>query len=263
MKKTILQIGALAVSMLAASGSFGQALEKPGGYACVPELCIGDGMDELKKIKFQPATQWRLRVTDGSWWNNSGAQSKVPALLDIKKPIPKEYASTVSRYLESLRGDPKAVSAAMPYLAYGNFDNRALEVVEKIDAVCPNFYGGIVLQARYTGANDRLTTVAIQLVPDEQGAGQSWRVVGVDRYFPNPGPLGKEQSQEAWNRARTLYPTTLWAGDVNHDRANSIALMDPVETHHSLTTYGKFKDRAWDLNAYLANPLCKTKGVAF
>ena len=187
-------------------------------------------------------------------------------LLDVKKRLPSEMQFQVDgqKYLAaSARGDSKAIAAALPYVYYENFDGRGLEALAKIEAVCTINFSGYGLAARYIGANNRLTTVQIKMVPDEEGTGQAWRVVRIERYFPSPGQLTTEQRLEAVEKVKLLYPTTAWTGGVNSSNSNSLVFLEPVETHHRLNAFGKFNNRIESMDAYLAHPLCKAKGVSF
>ncbi len=151
---------AVALTLVGAhASSMGQTLEK-NGLPCVAELCIGDGITELSKIQWTPAT--------GSYKVNNKVQ-----LTSEKKLTDDDLRILKSTY-------PVAGEAA-PFLHDRIFDATALPALSRVVAACQsNELTGI-----YGANGDTPTRVGISLTPSlGDPTRQSWTVTTITREFP-------------------------------------------------------------------------------
>ena len=243
------------------SSVLAQALEKPDGYACIPEICIGDGLHEVRKLKFEQAKENRLD-SNGEWIPGLAGVPTVPskAILPIEpnKPLNSPY---LGYSFPNYRGSDQALKAASNYLTTQKFDNKALDILVPELVVCPELialHEGLI--GRFVSLNGTKNIIEIQLVPDEKGTGQSWKVTHITRVFPDPGPMSSSQLNEVKEKLKTMYPSTF---DKVVYKGNSLVRADPIATRHKLDAYGKLEKRLHSKDAYLANPLCASKKLAF
>lgn len=152
---------ALALPLFAMSSSaFAQELEK-NGLPCISEICIGDGLSELAKIKWQQAQQ--------------------PYKINSKPVLTAErkLSEVEARLLEA--GYPNAGTAA-PYLLDRQFDEVALTALSRVKAACEvnELFGHFGAD---TGAP---TKVGVSLAPSKSDpAKQVWTVTTIVREFPS------------------------------------------------------------------------------
>lgn len=122
------------------------------GMPCVKEICLGDGLDELRKITWDKV---------------------VPAsALDIKNGM----ASLEENYRGNL-----IESAA--YLVGGthSFDNQALSKLGEVIAAC---HEPSTLTGTFTTQSGNPTDVEIDLIPSLDNSEQKWTVVSIRRHLP-------------------------------------------------------------------------------
>ena len=139
---------------------FAQSYEK-NGLPCITELCIGDGVQELSKIK----------------WDRAKNALSLPGTPDYvgSRPLGASDVTTVKRVY---RGD---VSKVAPYLSYGSFDAKAIPLLATITAAC----GRRELQGTFTTESGNPTTVKITLLTDKDDVAiQRWTVTSISRSFP-------------------------------------------------------------------------------
>ncbi|MEQ1738412.1 MAG: hypothetical protein ABL884_00755 [Methyloglobulus sp.] len=121
------------------------------GFPCVTELCIGDGLSELKNI------QWdTVNLNDKSL-----SQSEID---EIKKRYMGEFSDQV-----------------FPYLLVRKFDKGALPLLSGITTLCSNndaFLAGV-----YVTSAGNPTEVLIRLLPiSNDSTEQRWTVVNIRRF---------------------------------------------------------------------------------
>src|SRR5882724_1713703 len=140
--------------------SFAQSYEK-NGLPCIAELCVGDGLEELSKTKWERAK---------SAFSPMGKPDYVGS-----RPIGASEITTVKRIY---RGD---VSRVVLYLSYEAFDAKAIPLLASITAAC----GRKELQGAFTTESGNPTTVKIALLTDKNDAAiQRWAITSISRSFP-------------------------------------------------------------------------------
>jgi hypothetical protein len=151
---------ALILILSVPSASFAQSYEK-NALPCTAELCIGDGLAELGKIKWDHA---KAALSLSGKPDYVGSRSLSPfEILPVK---------------QIYRGD---VTAAAPYLAYEAFDGKALPLLAGVTAAC----GRKELRGTFTTDGGNPTIVEIALVSDKlHGTAQRWAVTSISRDFP-------------------------------------------------------------------------------
>ena len=139
---------------------FAQSYEK-NGLPCITELCIGDGLEELSKIKWDRA-------------KNALSLMGKPDYVGSRPLGPYDIATVKQIY----RGD---VSKAAPYLSYEAFDAKAIPLLASITAACARKE----LQGTFTTESGNPTTVKMALLTDKNDiAIQRWAVTSISRTFP-------------------------------------------------------------------------------
>ena len=144
------------------------------GMPCIAEICLGDGLTELKKIKF----------------------------IKVDKPYMNKDSFALIEKL--YKGNLKA-SAPYLYESWGRvvryFDNKLLSNLSEVIADCGNtakLYGKFIT---YTG---NPTQIAIELLPlSGDNMTQKWTVVEISRQFPKA--ISNEQKQEISNELEQRY----------------------------------------------------------
>jgi hypothetical protein len=129
---------------------------------CVKEVCVGDGIERLRTIDWEPARHLDHRI--------SNAQMK--RLRSI-------YVGDIAR--------------VAPYLKKGVFDNDALHQLSRIDGACRMHD----LIGKFVSDGGNPTQVTLRLLP-EAGKRQTWRVVFISRSFPD---ARSRRDQETIKRA--------------------------------------------------------------
>lgn len=126
------------------------------GVPCIKELCLGDGLDELRKIL------WDV------------VKDKASAMI-----VKSSMADLEKKY----RGN---FTASAPYLAGTwrqlRFDNQALSKLDEVIAACADTPS---LTGTYISSNGNPTTVEIDLVPTASNMEQKWTVTSIRRSFPD------------------------------------------------------------------------------
>jgi hypothetical protein len=149
------------LTLLIPTIGFTQGFEK-NNLPCIPELCIGDGLSELGKIKCDRAK---------SDFSITGKPDYVGS-----RPLP---ASDVKLVKNVYRGE---LTRATPYLSYQAFDGAALALLAHVIAACATQE----LRGTFTSANGSPTTVKIALLSDKKDlAIQRWTVTSISRNFPS------------------------------------------------------------------------------
>lgn len=147
------------------------------GMPCVAEICLGDGIAELRKVK----------------WDK------------VNKAPPAYVKLDFAELEKNFRGN---LTSSAPYLISTElsgsrvyFDNQALPNLEKVVANCgfktPSFSG------TFTTQSGNPTTVGIALIPSSDNSEQKWMVVGISRHFPNA--ISSQQHQEINDQLNARY----------------------------------------------------------
>lgn len=155
----------LAVSL---GPTFGAELSK-NGHPCVQELCVGDGLSELKTIQWE-----KIKSTQPSRGNS---QDKVKS---------------------TYRG---ALNAAMPYLLSSRFDSDALPVLAGVIADCgyrEPLYGYFLSSA----GNKTEVVISLNVTPQDANK-QEWIVQSIRRDYPDG--LSPQQKNEAEKQLTERY----------------------------------------------------------
>jgi len=140
--------------------SLAQSYEK-NGLPCIAELCVGDGLQELSRIKWERAKS-AFSLMDKPDYVGS-------------RPI---GASDITTAKQIYRGD---VSQAVSYLSYEAFDAKAIPLLARITAACDRKE----LRGTFTTESGNPTTVKIALLTDNSDVAiQRWAITSISRSFP-------------------------------------------------------------------------------
>lgn len=165
-----------AVSLLATThASFAKEYEK-NGLPCVAEICIGDGLSELSKVKWDRATV--------PFSLNGKTQ-----YLDTVKPNDSSVKNVQARY----KGNSIQITQ---FLMAAKFDNGSLAALSGVNAQCGRTLEtgglGFGIEGTFTSQSGNPTTVEVALMPDTVDTSkQAWQVVSIKRSFP--AAISKEQ----------------------------------------------------------------------
>jgi len=147
--------------LLLPATSFAQGYQK-NDLPCISELCVGDGLPELEKIK----------------WDRAKSDFSITGEPDYvgSRPLP---GSAVNLVKQVYRGD---LTKSAPYLSSQTFDGGALTLLTKVVAACSTQE----LRGTFTSPNGNPTTVKIALLSDSKDpATQRWTVISISRNFPS------------------------------------------------------------------------------
>jgi len=140
------------------------------GLPCLRDVCVGDALEDLHHIPWQPATS----PVDGR---------------------PLAHTSVSNRYLEqlgdSLRASPQALRSVAPFWFLRQIDDDGIRALEQVEAVCQPFSVAQRLRGEYASANGERTQVSFEPVASEDGREQRFVVSTITRYYPPS--LGAEQ----------------------------------------------------------------------
>jgi hypothetical protein len=158
--------------IVCASTASAQTYEK-NNLPCAIEICLGDGLSELQKVKWERG-QSPLLTSEGPTYVGSSPIS--PQTLQSMKRI--------------FRG---RVAEAAPYLVLSAFDQQGLLLLKDVTAAC--WYEE--LWGSYTSQSGNPTQVKIALLPDKKNvSAQRWTVVGIERRYPAAVTAAQKQDIE-------------------------------------------------------------------
>jgi hypothetical protein len=152
-----------------ATATVAQPVEKDG-LPCVAEVCLGDGLEALAGIDWQPALSPR------------GSPAKPLRVRD--RVLETADRSSLARLY---RGVP---ANAEVWLADRKFDREGLRAITGVKAACAEHW----VDGHFVSAGGNPTTVMIKRLPDAAG-GQRWTVVAIRRVVA--GAVTTEQRREA------------------------------------------------------------------
>ena len=130
------------------------------GSPCVAELCIGDGISELKNIQWKSVEEKKIKRDDTLANVKLGLRGKIPA-------------------------------EAIPFLEARKFDTTVLPLISEITAACTSNFGASndysSLRGEYVSNTGNRTEVGIQLLPKSAGSSeQQWTVSYIRRFVETP-----------------------------------------------------------------------------
>lgn len=171
------RVGRASLAVLAlAGGAAAQPVEK-NGLPCVAEVCLGDGLEVLNGIDWQPALSPR------------GSAAKPLRVRD--RTLETADRSSINRIY---RGIP---AGAEVWLADRRFDREGLPLLAGVKAACAEHWA----EGSFVSAGGNPTTVMIKRLPDAAG-GQRWTVVTIRRQVPSAVTSEQRQSAEATLKER-------------------------------------------------------------
>lgn len=151
--KAMKLINAIIIFIISTSG-FGQTYEK-NNRPCVTEICIGDGLQELSNIQWNPIPfkSTKLSETETKDVNNR-FRGNIPNELNL-------------------------------YLKTETFDRKALVLLPNVKARCSK--DKTTLTGEYTTKAGNKTQVSIVLLQDNGAVEQQWTVVRIRRFVGDYG----------------------------------------------------------------------------
>jgi hypothetical protein len=165
-----LALAAAALLAAAHGGAPAQPVEK-NGLPCVAEVCLGDGLEALAGIDWQPALSSR----------SSGAK---PLRVRDRVLETADRTSLARLY----RGVP---AAAEIWLAERSFDNEGLRTLAGVKAACAEHW----VEGHFVSAGGNPTTVMLKRLPDAAG-GQRWTVVTIRRHIAGAVTTAQQHDAE-------------------------------------------------------------------
>lgn len=170
---------AIGAALLASLPCAAQDYEK-NGMPCLAEICIGDGLPELAKVKWDTASA-------GGW-----VDTKTTPILGTKvTPLDMTQLKAIF---------PQPTAAAAVYLKHKKFDNAAIASLNGVTVAC----GENEMTGSFTTASGNPTIVIIRLMADATDPSkQSWRVSKILRKFPKA--VTSEQMEEVRKQLKERY----------------------------------------------------------
>ena len=157
--------------LLTSWSAFSQNFER-NGLPCVAEICIGDGIAELRKVPWDKA-------------KNPFSAADKPLYASSRKLSEGETRMVNDQY----RGN---TAAAAPYLVDKLFDGESLEALSRVSAACTQSE----LVGTYTTKSGNLTRVTVSLTPARGPTSeQHWIVTKLLRTVPSA--VTKQQMADA------------------------------------------------------------------
>ncbi|MGQ3053580.1 MAG: hypothetical protein ACT6S0_17515 [Roseateles sp.] len=168
---------AVGVSGLA-TGVKAQPVEK-NGFPCVAEVCLGDGIGDLRKI-----ITWERAMSP---YGPGGKGQPIGAV------------QVDALTLKSLRATyPGLPDAAAPYLWMGKFDGLALSALAAVNVAC-DFKE---IEGVFTSSSGHPTTIKMA-VAAESNTKQRWAVTTIRRLYPTA--VTQEQRGELYQQLKQRY----------------------------------------------------------
>ena len=150
------------------------------GRACVAEICLGDGVLELQRIKWSPVDISKIKVDEYS-------------MAALNKRFPEKLPSNLPRYLSVKK-----------------FDATSLNDLSKVTVICTD--DDNMLSGEYKTSSGNSTEVLIRLLPKSKSdSNLGWQVVHIQRgtsgtaYFTNEEKSSfKSQIEERYKEFNPL-----------------------------------------------------------
>lgn len=196
------------------------------GLPCVAEICLGDGLEELRKLQLTP--------------------------VQYHTPGPKAVESLSKRF----RGD---IKSAVSYLVGSTntemliFDNRAIEPLSRVNADCSNPIS-FPNYAKFRSKSGAATKLEIRLIPPPGDLStHRWQVTKITRETPEA--VTKEQLAEVERILKERYGKFFNQPTPRHNstrsRAASVYMNKFLKNYELQMTSFDFSD-----NDRLKHPLC-------
>lgn len=177
-----------------------QAVSQPtGDHPCVQELCIGDGLDKLRAIDWQPVAYTSDRVNR----------------------IRKEDRARRAKVFPGFGAD-----GVPSYLIVRKFDREIIGSLMSVSAACaPN-----ELVGTFISEGGHKTVVAISLLPTASPGKMVWRVIRIGRMYTGmERPAQRGELNQALNEKYSRF--------VNRQPGESGVLIAPVGKETLLTLH--------------------------
>lgn len=147
------------IASLMFNASYAAEKYEKNGYPCMSDICLGDDLSALQKIKWEPT-------------KISKFESKEKLLKKIKK---------------TYKGSDEDLAKAAPYISRG-FDNEGLKYLQSVKVACEmDAVGG-----KFTTENGNKTHVVLMLMGPPTK--QKWKVTMIKREFE--GVVTEAQKKE-------------------------------------------------------------------
>ncbi len=205
---------------LASSMAFSESL-LAADMPCVKEICIGDGLDKLRGIKFQPVNPSR-----------------------VERVSKRKQADRAEMYGGFQGTQPPA------FLMLAEFDENSLDEIAKIKVACHPYNQ---LEGAYVSESGHKTNIQIALWPNKTGE-MKWLVKGISRAYK--GLESRGESDQLIQDLREKYAK--WdMGKVGQPKSGSagmllVPLKEPILTLILAPTAEMIQ-----ADMYKKNPLCK------
>ena len=156
-----------------------QQVEK-NGLPCVAEICLGDGLAELSKVRWDRA-------------KNPFSDPKKPLYTSTRKLNAYEIQDLKTKF-------PGGSGLAAPYLNDKIFDSKALATLSHVNVAC----SWSTLDGTYTTDSGNPTLVKIELLPNTSDTTkQQWTVTYISREYPTA--VSREQQKEVESQLGERY----------------------------------------------------------
>lgn len=206
--QSLLNSSLLAVSLISIQSICHADEYEKKGMPCVKEICVGDGLDELSKVK----------------WD------KVDVKINPKATFYSIYAKQRDERKSHYRGNVKNLSE---YIGRNKFDSVAVKYLPDAKVVCqPDILNG--LEGTYTSKDGNLTTVAISLIPSASNLDsleQRWTVTSIKREYLIKSEQQRKEVISALNERygslKSYGETGAGTGEFKQDKLNLSFVQDP------------------------------------
>lgn len=194
---------------------------RKNGMPCVKEICLGDGIEELKKIKWESVTYSKL--------------------LNIET-IKKNYRGDLTKV---------AMYLAEPAIGGKRFDNSALNHLSEVVAYCnqvANIRNGFT--GNYVSDSGHETRVDIAMIPSDDQNQQKWTVISISRSYSSA--YSAQQLQQVKDQLHERYGEFLYY----RERKLKNGAVDAIYSGSSLKIFTNWPNID---NALKMHPLCNGK----
>jgi hypothetical protein len=151
---------AFAISASLTSAARAEGTADKNGWPCVNEICLNDGLSELKKIS------WTIAPI--------AADSKYVPVISLDRALDEDFASTI-------KGNAKELHQLRKQSTLGAIDIRGINILERIIASCKFS----TFTARYKSKTGQDTKVEITSIPINDSGDFAFRVTNIERVLPN------------------------------------------------------------------------------
>lgn len=170
----------IAATVVGAPVFAGAPTFEKNGLPCLQEICIGDGIEELRTVHWDRATTTSLVSPRPNYASDRKVSIGEMALLE-----------------KTFKGD---IAKAAPYLQGKLFDAKAIEVVANVTVAC--FPSRLLGSFTSKGGNPTLVEIALRAVEGKTSE-QRWTVIRINRKLP--AAVSKEQQAEAAEELLSRY----------------------------------------------------------